>query len=70
MATTTKKVDAVIDGLVKAGYHEQNSPSRKYRKFVKGNDTLWVGKKGALRRGRTVSESMSLSWDRHDSEVR
>ena len=44
----------------RAGYKEVDSRSRKYRMLVKGDAVLWIGKKGAVRTGRTVSESMPI----------
>lgn len=35
--------------------------TRKYCKFVGKNITLWIGKNGAARSGRTISESISLT---------
>jgi hypothetical protein len=46
--------------ILTAGYQEVASSSRKYRKFVKNDRTLWLGKHGAVRTGRTVSESISV----------
>jgi hypothetical protein len=49
------------------GYKQQESPSKKYLKFSKKSKKsnsyiiYWVGKNGALRRGRTSSKSISVS---------
>ncbi len=60
MAKQTK-AERIAQHLTNEGYREQTSPSRKYRKFVRGDQTLWLGKCGAVRAGRTVSDSVSLS---------
>ena len=57
------KQEKVINLLIKKGYVEIACISKKYRQFVKsGNtDSLFVGKKGACRIGKTVSNSTSMS---------
>ena len=55
------KVERMADKLAAIGYRETSSPSRKYRKFTRNEHTLWLGKCGAVRSGRTVGESISLS---------
>lgn len=60
MAKQTK-ADRIAQHLTNEGYLEVTSTSRKYRKFVRGDRTLWLGKCGAVRAGRTVSDSVSLS---------
>jgi len=55
------KTQALIRALEKKGSREVESPSTKYRKFVLGNLTLWVGRSGALRTGRTATASRSLT---------
>lgn len=60
----TKKSDKVIALITKRGAREVKSTSSKYRKFTVPNrpDTFyWVGKNGALRVGKTVSDSLSLT---------
>lgn len=54
------KAAGLADKLAAIGYHEVKSTSRKYRKFCRGAHTIWLGKCGALRAGRTVSDSISL----------
>jgi len=54
--------DRVIRYLVAGlGYKELPSPVRRYRKFVKGTYTKWVGKKGGVRAGKTFSNSVSIT---------
>ena len=60
MARQTKQ-QAIIMQLATEGYHHAPSTSTKYAKLVKGDDTLWVGKAGAVRCGRTVSDSFSIT---------
>lgn len=60
--------DRVIEKLKARGCRELPSPSRKYRKFTypQSSDRFyWVGKAGALRIGRTVGESFSVSSAMH-----
>ena len=60
MAKQTK-AERIAQHLTNEGYREQTSPSRKYRKFTRGDQTLWLGKCGTVRAGRTISDSISLS---------
>ena len=48
------------------GFTEVEGRSRKYRKFTKDAPTrigvfLFVGRKGAVRKGRSISNSISLT---------
>ena len=58
--------DTIIAGLKALGYKEQPSSSRKYRQFVRevhegeAVHRAFVGKAGALRCGRNVTESVSM----------
>lgn len=57
----------VIDRLVELGWSEVASRSRKYRTFRKEEKQpffVFVGKKGALRKGKTVTDSMSFDADK------
>ena len=61
----TTKRDRLAYALLQMGAVEQPSKTRKYRTFTLQNVnnepvTYYVGKAGALRRGRTVSNSVSL----------
>lgn len=55
--------DKVIDFLIEKGMKEVPSKSRKYRTFSPPNrdDFYFVGKKGAVRVGKTSSKSFSIS---------
>ena len=58
----------VVNYLGEVGYEEADSPSRKYRKFVRKDRPgafLWVGKAGAVRCGRTSSQSISVTSSTH-----
>lgn len=58
------KAEQVIKYLMGKGAREVTSNSRKYRKFSypgRGDKFYFVGKAGALRVGRTVGESVSVS---------
>ena len=56
--------ERMVAFLLAKGGVEQKSGSRKYRKFmVPSGDVYWVGKMGALRKGRTISSSFSVSLD-------
>ena len=56
--------ERMVAFLLAQGGVEQDSGSRKYRKFtVPSGNTYWVGKMGALRKGRTVGSSHSVSLD-------
>lgn len=49
-----------IEHLTKNGYTEQTAKTNKYRKLTKGESTLWIGKRGAIRSGQTVQSSRPL----------
>lgn len=56
--------DRIIEKLKARGCQELQSSSSKYRKFTHpkyADRFYWVGKAGALRVGRTVGESVSVS---------
>ena len=60
------KREKVIARLVAAGCKEVPSKSRKYQTFTRNTNTdacpFWfVGKNGALRTGKTVSGSVSVT---------
>ena len=62
MAKKTR-AEYVVDILKRNGWKEVRSRSRKYRAF-QHNDypyMYFVGKHGALRRGKTVSDSVSVT---------
>lgn len=53
----------IIKGFINLGWIEQESSSRKYRKFLnpKNPDTFyWIGKAGAIRRGRISSNTVDV----------
>lgn len=60
MSKLTKREQA-IDALTAQGYRRQSCNSTKYVKLAKGSETVWVGKAGAVRVGRTIAESFSVS---------
>ena len=60
MATKTERN---IASLTSIGGVERNSPSRKYRLVEWHGRNYWFGKNGAIRMGRTVSESVSITAD-------
>jgi len=65
VAKPTKR-EQIIQKLTEAGYREGTTASRKYLMFIppRGQDhkqTLWVGKAGAVRVGRTIAESFSIT---------
>lgn len=57
------KADQLAAMLEANGYREIRGTSRKYRKFTKSSDGMFyfVGKAGALRHGRNIAESISLT---------
>ncbi len=57
------KAEKTIDWLISKGYKEIQSNSKKYRKFThtKPDRFFFVGKHGALRVGRNISESISIT---------
>ena len=55
--------DMVVEAIIKRGAIETEATSRKYRKFHHpsgGGEFYFVGKNGALRRGRSATNSVSL----------
>ena len=60
--TKPTKAARIAEYLTAHGYLEMTSTSRKYRKFSKGSVTLWLGKCGALREGRTSSNSVPIYY--------
>lgn len=60
MAKQTSR-DRIIEALEGAGYRHATTNSRKYIKLQKGSDTLWIGKNGAVRCGKTLADSFSIS---------
>jgi hypothetical protein len=58
------QTQAIINALLKRGYTEVSDTSRKYRAFVRPSDTevmhIFIGKAGAVRRGRNITNSVSL----------
>ena len=75
------KADKVVEWLLSLGATELESSSKKYRKFTSpfGHDKekgvfAWVGRKGAVRLGRTLKESVSVSssvnWRMKRKEVK
>jgi len=60
--------DRVVHFLTEAlHYHEVPSNSRKYRKFEKGGKSsyFFVGRNGAVRAGKSISNSISLTSFAH-----
>jgi len=60
VAKQTKQQQA-LDALTAQGYRQAACNSTKYLKLTKGSETVWLGKAGAVRVGRTVAESFSVS---------
>jgi len=58
-----RKRDKIADALAERGCIEVESRSRKYKQFmIPGRDNFYfVGKSGALRVGKTISNSISLT---------
>lgn len=58
-----KLKEIIIEKLKERGMKELPSNSRKYKKFTHplSDRFYWVGKSGALRVGRTIGESYSIS---------
>ena len=63
---TDRVIRFLSDGLKMPGV---GCNSRKYRKFVGAhvNITLWVGKNGSVRAGKTITDSISMSQPIHDA---
>lgn len=58
------QTELMIEGVQAMGYAEAKSPSGKYRMFQKdGQNYLFVGKSGALRKSTTgkIGDAISLS---------
>lgn len=57
--------DKIAEYLEASGMVEIESPSQKFRRFKKKNEGresfYWLGRKGAVRAGRTLSESISVT---------
>jgi len=68
MSKPTKQ-EQVIAALVARGCREVASGSKRYRKFTNpdGRLPLYVGQQGAVRVGRTVSDSVNVTdaWHRY-----
>ncbi len=60
MAKQTRR-EQVVEELKAAGYRHGATNSTKYVKMTKGTDTLWIGKNGAVRCGKSISDSFSIS---------
>lgn len=61
-----KKSEKIINYLIENGCKEVKTTSSKYRKFSlpKFPDIFYfVGKNGALRKGKNISESFSLTYN-------
>lgn len=61
MSKMTKQ-DQIANQLREIGFHEEDS-FRKYRKFTHPSmkNCIFIGRKGAMRYGRTQSESRSVN---------
>lgn len=67
------RVEIIIRWLLDHRYTEVESPSGKYRKFEpedKRYKSVWVGKRGALRSGRTLSESHGIDAGQYMEGIR
>lgn len=56
--------ETIVQYLTQAGCREVKSSSRKYRQFTspkRPGSFYYVGRQGAIRRGRSVSSSISLT---------
>jgi hypothetical protein len=60
MSKPTKQ-QRIIIALQVEGYSITPSGSTKYVKLQRKGDTLWVGKAGAVRAGRTIADSISIT---------
>lgn len=58
--TLAEKTANVLKSM---GYQEIESPSRKFRKFEhrEHGRILWLGRKGAVRSGKTLTASWSVT---------
>ena len=65
VAAVVSLTEQIVEALIACGSREFPSPSRRYRCFSPrpGQDErlYWVGRCGALRAGRTVSDSVSIA---------
>ena len=64
MAKQTK-AEQVAAKLLELGAREVTTTSRKYRRFDFRAQTYWVGKAGAVRVGKTITDSFSVSDQFH-----
>ena len=57
------KTTDIINFIKSKGYKEIASKSRKYRTFKHDNSDLlvFIGKRGAVRKGKTSSQSISIT---------
>lgn len=64
MAKKITRKELIEKWLAFAGYVRIKSPSRKYDCWAIDGmfSHYWVGRNGAIRRGRTVSESYSVAY--------
>lgn len=72
MTTKPGKRQLTINGLKACGWREvKPAPSRKYLAFDHndGQGRMFVGGSGALRSGRTVSDSVSLTDTRQHKQI-
>ena len=54
--------ETIIMALIDRGCKEVQSTSRKYRQFIAPNGkNYWVGKQGAVRIGKCISKSTSIT---------
>lgn len=53
--------DKLIDGLTALGWSPTSKDTKRYRVFSKNGEFAYVGKAGALRLGRTASDSHACS---------
>ena len=60
MATQTRR-DKLVEALTNEGFRLAACNSQKYLKMVRGSTTYWIGKNGAVRSGKTISNSISLT---------
>lgn len=67
-----RKSDLLAAYFTKRGLREVNGRTQKYRVFARPDGKFWfIGKNGALRFGRTVSDSISLSpkWEKIEKDI-
>jgi len=54
------------------GYHQEKTRSKRAIKMSNGRTTFWVGLKGGVRRGPTLSDSVSvghINWPKVEEIV-